>query len=323
MKQPPPPSQHVRLYYSGTPHNRPRYQQIENALCEYRLFSLHGGYAKNVMQWLKQTLSVDEKRPRHIMLDSGAFTAWNKGDEVRVEEVVRKYEEFLQAAGNAFKEIWMINLDKIPGRAGRDPTGEEIAEALVESDRNFDLLVRRFGERILPVFHQGENEERLRVVRSQARYVCLSPRNDLHERVRYEWSYALHAAHPGIMSHGLAATGARMMRGVTWYSVDSASWRLQSAYGGSIVDTEGETFTTIKFSHEGGFQKHWDIHFDTIPQLMRDVVEARLTALGFTVDEVRTNALARACFSISEINRFLSRTPPPASLPQQGGLFDA
>lgn len=286
----------------------------------HRLFSLHGNYSREVMRWVKN-IKPGERFPEHIMLDSGAFSAWNKGDEVDLEEVIAKYEAFLEAAGSMFKEVWMINLDKIPGRAGRDPTPEEIADALVESDRNFAVLERRFGHRVLPVFHQGESRERLNVIRKQAEYVCLSPRNDLVEKLRYEWSYALHAEHPGIMSHGLAATGAKMMRTVPWFSVDSASWRLQPAYGGAVIDTGGAKFSVVCFSHEGGRQKHWDDHFDTMAPLIQEKIEKKILDYGLTVEEVRTRALARAYLSVAEMNAFIARINH-RRLPQQGGLFD-
>ena len=99
--------------------------------------------------------------PRCILLDSGAFTAWNKGDEVSVDEVLGKYSRFIEGAGSLFDEIWMINLDKIPGERGRDPTLAELKEAVEVSDRNFEILVKEFGNHVLPVFHQGEATSRL------------------------------------------------------------------------------------------------------------------------------------------------------------------
>jgi hypothetical protein len=52
--------------------------------------------------------------PRRIMLDSGAFTDWNKGRSSEVSDVVRSYRDFLDHAGDLFDEVFLINLDVIP-----------------------------------------------------------------------------------------------------------------------------------------------------------------------------------------------------------------
>ena len=80
--------------------------------------------------------------PRHIMLDSGAFTAWNSGGRVSVDQVKRAYASVLEKADDLFDEIWLINLDVIPGKPGRDATPEEKAAAIAESDRNLIFVVR-------------------------------------------------------------------------------------------------------------------------------------------------------------------------------------
>ena len=88
------------------------------------------------------------KHPSHILLDSGAFTAWNKGDVTEVDEVLRKYSMFLDQAGNLFDEIWMVNLDVIPGEKGRDPTERGTHQMQVrKSDENLEILQKEFGTR--------------------------------------------------------------------------------------------------------------------------------------------------------------------------------
>jgi len=53
------------------------------------------------------SLSAISKRfpasyPKHIMLDSGAFTAWNTGKPVTLDEVKSVYSRFLNEAGGLF-----------------------------------------------------------------------------------------------------------------------------------------------------------------------------------------------------------------------------
>lgn len=177
--------------------------------------------------------------PKAILLDSGAFTAWNKGEETTVDDVRRKYSAFIEKAGDLFDEIWGINLDVIPGEKGRDPTPDELTRAVEVSDINFEILVKEFGDIILPVYHQGESVERLAEcvaqVDGKSNYICVSPRNDLAENQRVNWSRDAHAElrgkWPHIMTHGLATTGNRMVRTVPWYSGDSAAWVQHGGYG--------------------------------------------------------------------------------------------
>lgn len=177
--------------------------------------------------------------PKHIMLDSGAFTGWNKGESTSVDDVKRKYQAFLDRAGDLFEEIWAINLDVIPGERGRDPTADELKQAVEVSDVNFEILVREFGNIILPVFHQGEELARLDECAAQvdgkSNFICVSPRNDLPEGKRVDWSGWIHAEirhrYEHIRTHGLATTGNKMVRTVPWYSGDSAAWVQHGGFG--------------------------------------------------------------------------------------------
>jgi hypothetical protein len=289
----------MNLYQSGTPKNDV-FQEVENGIVTHRLFSLHGPYRKAVIKWA-ENVRHHAKRPTHIMLDSGAFSAWNKGHEATLENVIEAYDEFLQVAGDLFEEIWMINLDKIPGsKGGPEPTIAELNDATRISDENLSVLQHKFGDRILPVFHQGESPERLEVVKSQTHYICISPRNDLPEHQRRNWSMEVHGRTKENRTHGLATTGNDMMRLVPWYSVDSAAWVLHSAYG--IVDIfMGDRYKGFFFSHEGGKQKEEGIHYDTVTDALRARIDERLKLYPFTVQEIRENARARSLINLGEI----------------------
>jgi hypothetical protein len=177
--------------------------------------------------------------PRHIMLDSGAFTAWNAKKVVSLEEVKQAYAAFLNKAEKLFDEVWLINLDVIPGEVGRSASAEEKRAAAAESDGNLEALRKEFGECILPVFHQDEDKGRLlQVVEQATGYLCLSPRNDLQETKRWMWAMyvrgALQSLNCNVRTHGLATTGNEMIRNAELYSGDSAAWTKHSALG--LVD---------------------------------------------------------------------------------------
>lgn len=212
--------------------------------------------------------------PKFIMLDSGAFTAWNKGETTTVDDVKRKYQSFLDRAGDLFDEIWAINLDVIPGERGRDPTLDELKAAVEVSDVNFEILVREFGNIILPVFHQGEELERLNEcvaqVAGKSNYICVSPRNDLPEGKRVSWSAWIHneinLRYSEILTHGLATTGNLMVRTVPWFSGDSAAWVQHGGFGMiDIFHDKDHAFGRKAFPHYMNYfvsldQVSFDLH---------------------------------------------------------------
>lgn len=324
----------MHFYMSGKPRNDV-YQRQENALCSHRLFSLHGDYQRDVHKWLDDVLAAPEHPyPKFIMLDSGAFTAWNAGGEVTLDEVFDSYARFEDKAGDMFEKIWMINLDKIPGKRGQDPTPKEIDEALKISDINYKRLVDRFGERVLPVYHQGEDTSRLLELAGMARYVCVSPRNDMPEKKRTRWAVEKHdilfAEAPGTMTHGLATTGNNMLRDVRWTSVDSAAWVHHSGFG-KVDIFEGDRYrgyfvsddtrkAALRDQHWGGMA-HYNEEADEVeiiipdfedggrihggmpaPQRLR--IKERIEKYGFSVDDIKKNSRARSIVCMGELDAF-------------------
>lgn len=300
----------MNIYMSGTPRND-KFQITENGLCSHRLFSLHGAYKRACMNWLadvKRTAAEGHPFPKNIMLDSGAFTAWNAGDDTYLDDVFRSYDEFQTLADGLFDEMWMINLDKIPGERGRDPTLQELDEALVISDKNYDKLVERFGERILPVFHQGEPDERMYELAEIAEFICISPRNDVHEKLRKIWAqerhYLLHEKFPGHKTHGLATTGNLMIADVPWYTVDSAAWIIHAAFG-KVDVFDGHKYSNNFVTYEGGKHKRDPTHIDNVLPAKRERIIAAIESYGFTLEQVQKDVRPRSLVCMGEIDKYV------------------
>ena len=185
------------------------------------------------------SLRYDANWPRHIMLDSGAFTAWNAGKTATLEQIKKVYADFIENAAGCFDEIWLVNLDVIPGKPNRVATEYECKRAAEESDKNLAVLKREFGERVLPVFHQGDGKQRLLDVIDQGNgYICFSPTNGIAEKERWLWAvrmlHSLHTLRCDVQAHGLATTGNEMIREAYLLSGDSAAWKRHGGFG--IVD---------------------------------------------------------------------------------------
>ena len=295
----------MRFFMSGTPRND-EHQDKEDGLCTHRLFSLHGEYKRAVLRWVQNAITEMDRRelPRTLMLDSGAFTAWNKGHTTSVEQVIDSYGEFMDIAKGAFDNVYMINLDVIPGERGRDPTLEELKEAVRVSDINFKILTDRFGPVVLPVYHQGESEERLYQVEEQAEYICVSPRNDLHEAVRVTWSAKAHSLlKEGTRTHGLATTGNKMLLNVPWWSADSAAWVLHGGYGKLDIYIDGK-YTNVFLSDDAGKDRYFDQHYNNFADPIKRKIEGVCEHYGFSLEQVKGSGRLRGIVNMGELIKF-------------------
>lgn len=283
----------------------------------YRLFSCHGAYFKYAQKTGPLVGTLDDQF--EIMLDSGAFTAWTKGEEVTLDHLIRDYSTLIDDFGFDINKIWLINLDKIPAEPGRDPTPSELDEAIKISDDNFHILRETFGDRIVPVFHQGESEKRLSEVCDMASYICVSPRNDLGERHRRTWASEVHAKLPkGIRTHGLATTGYPMMSTIPWHSVDSATWIMLAAYGHIIYN---EKLQCVSISDDQPNKHDIDKHYINISNAQKEIVVQQMEDWGFTYDGLRSDFVERAIWNRLMMSR-LYRSLGEVTQPLQEGLFE-
>lgn len=294
-------------------------------MCPYRLLSVHKTLISIAHRWFawmpRGRVSTNE-----IMLDSGAFTAWSKGTKQSLDSVVASYDGILEKYGDLVRQWWFINLDVIPGSKGSPATPEQMHQAMCESDHNFEKLRARYGERVLPVYHQFEPASRLKDVASQnPNYICISPQNDVAEPLRVKFSKSAHQALKQInaitKTHGLATTGMRMMTIVPWFSADSTAWMMSAALGG-ILFFNGKTFVKVDMS-ERDIEKKPTVnrqHWRFIPKSLREMIAAEAATRLMTVDDLRDSYAARSAFnmetlinSIGDLQRF--------DLADQGDVF--
>jgi hypothetical protein len=295
----------MNYYFSGIGDGTGKYIKFATSFVTHRLLSCHGPYVSFAHRWLKDTLELGCGKSQTILLDSGAFTAWNQGHPTTLDALLPVYSDFIKKYLDHVENIWLINLDKIPGTPGTDPTQVEIAEAIHESDENYRVLVDTFGPRVLPVFHQGESNARLFEVDAMSEYVCISPRNDVGERHRVAWSREVHEVLPaGKMTHGLATTGFLMMTTVPWFSVDSAAWVSVCSYGGVIV-LLGDTMHILGVTPESPTRFKLEAHFDTLNEHSRAVVLDRLHQIDMTPEHVANFLSARLVFTMNEIQKWV------------------
>jgi hypothetical protein len=314
-----------RLFFSGTQHESiDTDARIPRDETWYRLGSCHESSVKGAFSRAELTVRSTDGNCE-LMFDSGAFTAWSKGREVDYDVLCHTYDDALKQFHGKCRAVWLINLDKIPAEKGRSATKAELDQAMEVSNKNFEKMLARYGEHVIPVFHQDEPTVQLLLLAKHP-YICLSPRNDVHEALRVEWSVTMHRIlqdHAGDkpipQTHGLAATGSTMMRFVPWGSVDSAAW-IFAAANGSVMLPTGKV---LAISPRSPAQKSFDQHYRSLPPILKQEVDSMIAGAGFTLPELEERAEARITFNRISFMSMARRPHDPIKTQLAGGLFDA
>lgn len=289
---------------------------------DFRLLSMHKSFKSNTKEWTAIT-HHPKCGIKEVMLDSGAFTAFVQGKQLAVSDLIAVYEDTIPKISKKVKHIWLINLDVIAGAYGRQSTQQEMDDALTRSDVNFRILKKRFGDRVLPVYHQTEPFSRLQEVVKQAPFIGMGFRQDFSEEFRIRVAeQALQYAHSkGVAVHGLATTGYRMLSRAPFDSVDSATW-LYTATMGSVffVDESGTKLITLGASKENPGQKDHRGHYLSVTKEERTLIDRRAKEAGLTMDQVSSHRAYRILFNAHQLREWLRIYQRPA-ITAEKGLF--
>jgi hypothetical protein len=166
-----------------------------------------------------------------LFLDSGAYTAWGKGQTINVHD----YIKFIRKA-----EPWIsiyASLDVIPGGSDRARTTADAEASAAQSYRNLQIM-KDAGLKPLPVFHQGEPFYWLeKMLQDGENYIGVSTAKNLPDVVQRRWlgdffrEVTDRHGRPLIRVHGFGAAHVRLLRRYPFDSVDSAGWLQAGAYG--------------------------------------------------------------------------------------------
>ena len=279
------------MYFSGSM-THPSVVERLTSTGVHRLFT----YAapKEVHEYLRYC--DQHQRKARIMLDSGAFTAWNIGKPVQLEKLVAYDLDLIQRYPH--HEFVFIALDVIPGERGRMATQVEIDAAVRQSYNNFRHMQAALGgATVLPVYHSGEDKRLRDAYLSLTDYVCLSPNQNMSEAQRFQW--ARESIVDGYKFHGLATTGNRMLTFVDWFSVDSSGWLMVAAMG-AILFPVGNELKPVSVSSTAPTRKVAGQHITTMGEAPW-VIE-KIRAQGYDPEVLATDYAARICWNIDRWN---------------------
>ncbi len=232
----------------------------------------------------------------NLILDSGAFSAWTKKKPVDIDEYAKFCLEHLDDVE------YIVNLDVIPGEPGAISEDQLSAKQINKAAENgWDNYQKLMGlgiprDKLIPVFHQGEDFTWLQVMRHASNYVGLSPANDRTTNEKMEWldkcmTFVCDTkGTPHVKFHGFGVTSVRILLEYPWYSVDSASWVMFSRYGTILVpkiDDNGNCrydtapMTVQVTLRAPTIQKKGYQHYDGMNRYAQEVIRKYIYDKGF------------------------------------------
>lgn len=153
-----------------------------------------------------------------VLLDSGAFSAFNSG---RVVDLAR-YIDFCKRYGHLAAAY--ANLDVIGDDAATWRNQQRMEAA---------------GLLPVPTFHFGEPWDALRHIAAHYDYIAVGCMPSLGTAARQEfldgcWRIIRESPRWPLKVHGWAMTDAAIMERYPWYSIDSLTWAVGAIYGSSL-----------------------------------------------------------------------------------------
>lgn len=309
----------LRYFLSGASGIRADLVPEVASLVDYRLLSMHDAFKGNTKVWTAVS-HHPKSAMKEVMLDSGAFTAFTKGHKVSLDKLVAVYDDTIRKLSKNIKHVWLINLDVIPGAYGRVADTTEVQAALDESDKNYKLLRKRYGDRVLPVFHQTESMKRLEQVAAQNWFIGMGFRQDFAEehRIRAAEAALNYTTKKGIVVHGLATTGYRMLKRAPFDTVDSATWLYVAAMGGVLYLTEAGDLGSISISSRSPSQRDWRGHYKTVPHQEQAWLDARFADAGVTLEQLESDLSYRILFCAHQMREWMRSYVRPAVCAEVG-----
>lgn len=181
-----------------------------------------------------------------LMLDSGVFSAWNKGEP---ELDLKTYIRFIKKHKALLFSY--VNMDSIPGVFGAKRTPKDVEKSAKKSYDNLQIM-KSHGLKPIPVFHQDEEWKWFeRYLKDGETYIGVSSGKDGQGDAKRRWLQRVFEmvsnskGKPLIHVHGFGITRGLFLLQFPWYSVDSTTWSITAAFGKILIpswDSRGEKY---------------------------------------------------------------------------------
>jgi hypothetical protein len=226
-----------------------------------------------------------------MIVDSGAFSAWNSGEEINIDSYIDFCHKYQEEHHEHFTELNYVNLDVIPGVVGKPITREDSEIGAQKSLENYLYMKKHGIKSLIPVYHQGEHIDWLKkILDTGATYIGISPSNDKCTNDRANWlDYVFKFVPSNVRTHGFAVTSWRLMYWYPWFSVDSITYKLQAGMGSFFLLNNDNTVSKYELSE---FKDDIPKNFE-----LRQNLEMQIQALdpSFSIESVRDSKTGHRC----------------------------
>lgn len=251
--------------------------------------------------YIKKQKIVDEMRSDNakVFLDSGAFSAFNIGAEISIDDYCNYIKENYDILRIEDGDLMASVLDGIG-----DPLKTWHNQAYMEKQ----------GVKPLPCFHYGEDPKYLDWYIKHYSYITIGGMVGKSKEQLTIWLDRMWNNHildgsgkPRLKVHAFGITSIDIMKRYQWYSCDSSSW-IQAAAFGSIVSPE---FGPLRVSDKSPARHTIGQHISNISEPEQEFIHAMLDKQGFNYDRLSTIYESRAVYNLwsyGEVNTMINKT---------------
>lgn len=230
------------------------------------------------------------KKRGKLFIDSGAHTAHTQMREVDVDDYLAYVNE-LDDYITIFAQV-----DKIPGIYRKPKTIKDWQEAPEKSWENYLYMRERAKspEKIIPVFHQGENLKWLsnmleaKFDGKHIPYIGISPRGDVSVKVKENYisdcfKVIEESSNPNVKVHAFGMTTLDVLERYHFYSADSTTWLLTAAMG-NIMTPWGLIYCS---------DRNIDKTVKAMPRAAQEAFLSYIKDTGYTYEQLEKDYTAR------------------------------
>lgn len=217
------------------------------------LFSFEDKKVVNQFKHLSENYS---HLPLFLFLDSGAFSTFNRGLKVNIDEYVDYIGRIKQVVSPNF-EFYAFNLDVIPHiKGGPKPTLAQVQDAAKKGIDNWHYIKSK-GHSTINVHHMYEGNDILERILNECNdqnLIGVSPANDASLPQRNEWLRGVFAyTKDKVRTHCLGLTAKDSLEVFPVFSADSSTWLNPSKYGELMIYDRLEKWPKKDLSKETVF----------------------------------------------------------------------
>lgn len=205
----------MKIWFAGNTGVEKREATVCSMGCS-RLFSYH--FVASDFFNSRAMMNVAVKHKVDLFLDSGAFSAWTQGVEVKIDD----YIQFIKDHEDVI-DVY-ANLDVI-GIGGKQPN-KLTAEMTLKNQK----IMEAAGLKPMAVFHFGEPFKYLEYYLKRNDYIALGVAGNSGKKIQpwldecFSKYICDENGYPKRKIHGFAVTSLSNMIRYPWFSVDSTSW---------------------------------------------------------------------------------------------------